>query len=84
MYNTFFIPNVWLPCQCIYNYFHSSVHLVSELETNLKLDVTVRELAVLNVEEKATTAFHSRLIYGLGMSRVKLELPLSSKNPKEH
>lgn len=63
--------------------FTAQVHLVTELETNLKLDATIRKLAVLIVEEKVTTAFHSQLIYGL-MSRVKLELLVSSKNPKEH
>lgn len=62
--------------------FTAQVHLETELETNLKLDAMVRKLAVLVVEEKVTTAFHSQLIYGL-MSRVRLGLPLSSKNPKD-
>lgn len=53
--------------------FTAQVHLVTELETNLKLDATIRKLAVLIVEEKVTTAFHSQLIYGL-MSREKLGL----------
>lgn len=39
--------------------FTAQVHVVTELETNLKLDVTVRKLAGLTVEEKVITAFHS-------------------------
>lgn len=50
--------------------FTAQVHVVTELETNLRLDANVRQLAGLTVEEKVTTAFRSRLIYGL-TSRVK-------------